>query len=42
MRRVAVGRTIHRLSEVLSRTYDRTQQALLEKKTFLLACSEEV
>ena len=41
IKRIPVGRTIHRFSEILNRTDDRTQQALLEKKTFVLACSVE-
>lgn len=42
VKRVAVGKTTHRVAEIQNRTDDRTQQALLEKKTFLLACSEEL
>jgi hypothetical protein len=42
VKRVVVGKTVHKLKEVLNRTDDSTQQALLEKKTFLLSCSTEV
>lgn len=42
VKRIAVGKTTHRLTEIQNRSDDRTQQALLEKKTFLLACSEEL
>ena len=42
IKRIPVGKTVHRFAEILNRTDDRTQQALLEKKTFVLSCSEEV
>jgi hypothetical protein len=41
VKRLQVGRTVHRVVEMQNHSDDRTQQALLEKKTFLLACSAE-
>ena len=41
IKRTVVGKTVHKLAEILNRTGDRTQQALLEKKTIVLSCSEE-
>jgi hypothetical protein len=41
IKRTVVGKTVHKLAEILNRTGDRTQQALLEKKTVVLLCSEE-
>jgi hypothetical protein len=41
VKRVHVGKTVHGIVEVQNRTDDRTQQALLDKKTFLVSCSEE-
>ena len=42
IKKVNVGRTVHKMNEILNKSDDRTQKALLEKKTFLLACSENV
>jgi hypothetical protein len=39
-RKVHVGKTVHRCAEVLRRTDDKTEMALLEKRTFVMSCSE--
>ena len=39
--RVHVGKTVHKFRDLEKRTDDKTEQILLEKKTYLLSCSEE-
>jgi hypothetical protein len=39
---VTVGRTVHASAEFVKRGDDRTEQELLERKTFVLSCSEEL
>lgn len=41
VRQTSVGCTVHKCVELLPKTNDKTQQALLRRKTFVLACSEE-
>jgi hypothetical protein len=41
-KKVHVGKTVHRYAEVLRRTDDKTELALLEKRTFVMSCSETV
>eukprot|EP01034_Spumella_vulgaris_P027975 gene27975-34765_t len=41
-KKIHVGKTVHRYSEVLRRTDDKTELALLEKRTFVMSCSETV
>mmetsp|Transcript_20261 Transcript_20261/g.20377 ORF Transcript_20261/g.20377 Transcript_20261/m.20377 type:complete len:571 (+) Transcript_20261:3-1715(+) len=37
-----VNCTVHKVLELMCKTDDKTQQAMLRKKTFVLACSEEI
>ena len=39
--RVDVGKTIHKFRDLDKRTDDKTEQILLDKKTYVLSCSEE-
>ena len=39
---VSIQCTIHKCVEVLCKTDDKIQQALLKKKTFILSCSEDI
>ena len=39
--RVDVGKTIHKFRDLEKRTDDKTEQILLDKKTYVLSCSEE-
>lgn len=40
-KRLMVGKTVHFSAEFSRRSDDKTEQELLERKTFVLACSEE-
>eukprot|EP01038_Epipyxis_sp_PR26KG_P004206 gene4206-5980_t len=40
LKRINAHRTVHKFLEIHKKTDDRTEQALLDKKTFLMSCSE--
>ena len=42
VKRISARSTVHRMQEIQARTDDKTEQALLKKKTYVLSCSDEV